>query len=175
MDAAIAAIDSSYFSAAVWLSVGIALIIAEFFLPGAISVFLGLGAILTAALTYLGALTTLHAQFLFWVFSSLVLILLLRSRITHWFPSLERYDPRPDEAEIVGRVVETLSDIRPGEKEGRVRFQGSAWAARSVDEPIAAGQKARILGRDNLCLIVEPYHEKNPPRRDDNAPDTSAY
>ncbi|MBX7058768.1 MAG: NfeD family protein [Leptospirales bacterium] len=155
-------VNNSTLSAVVWASAGIALVIAEFFVPGAICVFLGLGALLTGGFTYLGALNSLTSQFVFWVFSSLVLILILRARVTRWFPALERDDSRAENDEIAGRLVEVLEDIAPGESEGRVRFQGASWNARSEKDLLRRGEQARILRRDNLWLVVEASDETPP-------------
>ncbi|PSB06569.1 hypothetical protein C7B61_16880, partial [filamentous cyanobacterium CCP1] len=46
--------------------------------------------------------------------------------------------------------------IQPG-KNGRVRFQGSWWSARcEQDVTILPGEVVRVVGRQNITLIVEP-------------------
>jgi hypothetical protein len=45
-------------------------------------------------------------------------------------------------------------------KNGRVRFQGSWWSARCEQETtIFPGEMVRVVGRQNITLIVEPVVE----------------
>lgn len=145
------------FSGPAWIIFGVVLIIAEFAVPGAIVIFFGAGAVAVGALTMLGILTDLTGQLLAWAVLSLVMVLGFRRKVAEWFPSLERYDPKTDEMETVGKVVEVLEDVRPDSDAGRVRFQGSSWQARSVAGPVYQGARAKIVARENLLLLVEPF------------------
>lgn len=137
-----------------WLGLGVVLMLAEFFLPGIIAVFFGAGGILTALFVALGYLQTFPQQVFFWVLSSFILLMILRRQVRRWFPALESYNPYEEDKDIAGREVEVVEDIVPGESTGRVRFQGTTWSATS-DTPIAAGEKARVMSRENLLLTVE--------------------
>ncbi|MEQ9366503.1 MAG: hypothetical protein RIF32_19840, partial [Leptospirales bacterium] len=86
-----------------WIIFGLALIGLELAVPGAVIIFFGAGAVLTGLLTMAEILPGLQAQLLTWVLSSLVMVLLFRRKISQWFPALERYDPRPEPQEILGR------------------------------------------------------------------------
>ncbi len=137
-----------------WLGLGIVLFVSEFFLPGIIAVFFGAGGILTALFVALGYLQTLPQQLFFWVLSSFILLMVLRGQVRRWFPALESYTPYEEDKDIAGREVEVIEDIIPGETTGRVRFQGTTWKA-TADTLIPAGEKARVMSRENLVLTVE--------------------
>jgi membrane-bound serine protease (ClpP class) len=53
---------------------------------------------------------------------------------------------------LLGR---TASVIRALDPEGQVKIDGEIWAARA-STPAAVGDTVRIVGRDNLVLVVEP-------------------
>jgi membrane-bound serine protease (ClpP class) len=57
--------------------------------------------------------------------------------------------------EFAGQVAVALDRIGPGEL-GFVRFHGEYWKARS-DSIITSGQKARIIAKEGLTLVVEPF------------------
>lgn len=167
--------DSAFFGPAVWAGFGALLMIAEFFLPGAVTIFFGLGALLTGAATYYGLTESLYSQFFFWVSSSIVLTLLLRRQVVSWFPSIEKRE-RPLEEEImIGKMVEALTDIDADSDAGRVRYLGSSWQARSVGAPIPRGGRSRIVGRENLLLLVEPWTDEGAGHSVNNPDATRSY
>lgn len=61
--------------------------------------------------------------------------------------------PSHDLASLVGKIGEARTNIR---EEGTVYIDGEEWTARSTG-PIRLGSKVRVIGRDGLTLIVEPY------------------
>ena len=69
----------------VWLSVGVILILLEFMVPGVILVFLGIGVVFTAALTWLGVLPNATWQVIFFCGSSLALLFGLRKYFGRFF------------------------------------------------------------------------------------------
>ena len=54
----------------------------------------------------------------------------------------------------IGKIVPVIEYIQPGEVGGKVRYQGSNWKA-AASEPIAPGESVKIVGCDNITLIVE--------------------
>lgn len=67
------------------------------------------------------------------------------------------YELSDEDRDAVGSIVETLSPVRCEDHSGRIRFQGSTWPATAVAEDIPAGQKARIVYRENLAWVIESY------------------
>ena len=53
---------------------------------------------------------------------------------------------------LIGAVGEAVTDCRPY---GTVRIRGEVWQAR-CESGVDAGQRARVVGRDGLTLVVEP-------------------
>lgn len=143
------------FSYTVWLVLGLALIILEPLVPGLVVIFLGFGALLTAAVVYFDLIPGMAGQIFFWLITSGVMIGLLREQVRKIFPSLEKSEGS-DETEYLDREVEVVSLIDGKSDRGRVRFMGTTWKARcqSPEEQIPAGSYAKIAGRDNLTLIV---------------------
>jgi membrane protein implicated in regulation of membrane protease activity len=70
----------------------------------------------------------------------------------------ESYELSDEDFDAVGTVVETLSFIGTTTASGRIRFRGSSWSALCPDGEIPAGQLARIVYRDNIAWVVEPYY-----------------
>jgi membrane-bound ClpP family serine protease len=56
-----------------------------------------------------------------------------------------------DLAGLVGAVGEAKTEIRD---EGSVQVAGELWSARSTN-PIAAGERVRVIGREGFILEVE--------------------
>jgi NfeD-like. len=52
-------------------------------------------------------------------------------------------------------VVEVIEDISPGQQ-GRIQYSESSWQAKVEDDRvILKGEKATIIGRDNITWIVK--------------------
>ncbi len=57
--------------------------------------------------------------------------------------------------ELTGQA--TVDQLIQAGKMGRVRFQGSWWYAQcQQDTTLVPGQVVRVVGRDNITLLVEP-------------------
>jgi membrane-bound serine protease (ClpP class) len=60
-----------------------------------------------------------------------------------------------------GQIAQVRRDLNP---EGRVWFQGQSWYARSVSgKEIAVGKDVRIVGLEELTLLVEPLKTEDLP------------
>ena len=138
----------------IWIIVGITLVLLEVIIPGGFVVFLGISAVITGLLAYFEFMVNFGVLFLFWAALSLFLILLFRSQVHKWFPSLERFKPTTEYTEMFEKEVEVVEDVGPDSDEGRVRFQGTTWKAMSREGNLTAGEKAKIIGKKNITLIV---------------------
>ncbi len=137
----------------VWIVGGVILAAAELFLPGLIALFLGGGGIVTGVLVYFGYLDNVISQLFAWVCISFALFFLFRDQVMKRFPSLEKRDAVTEDQVMIGKLVDVIEEITP-ENPGRVRVHQSSWKAVS-SSTIRAGEKARIIARDQLILTVE--------------------
>lgn len=60
---------------------------------------------------------------------------------------------KPDTLEHAGKEAVVLEAIAPG-RPGRIIYQGTSWAANSIDETIPEGCPVVILEQDNLTFMV---------------------
>lgn len=140
----------------IWFLSGLALVLAEFALPGVILVFFGMGAWTAMITTWLGLTGSLTTQLLVFGISSVLYLVLLR----RWFQSrltgfeAGRQDPAHNLDEFTGREVKVLEAIAGDGLPGKVEFKGAAWTARAK-EPIAEGRRVRITRVESTVLFVE--------------------
>lgn len=144
----------------VWLFAGIFLIFAEFFIPGVVIVFFGVGALMTSfailLMDGLDAHLSMPLQMVVFLVSSIGFMMLLRNKLKATFLGKAMDDGEQRTFNIeVGKMVSVVELIEPGEVGGRVRYQGTLWSARSEQRHMP-GETVVIVGCDNLTLIVEP-------------------
>lgn len=138
-----------------WAIVGIIFIFIEFFIPGLVIAFFGVGALITALTTWIGISPSLPWQLLVFILSSILLLVLLRRYVKRVF-----YGGTKSELEVpnftveIGKIVPVVEYIQPGEVGGKVRYQGANWLAKA-DEPIPPGESVKIIGCDNITLLVK--------------------
>jgi membrane-bound serine protease (ClpP class) len=65
---------------------------------------------------------------------------------------LHKRKPATGAEGMIDLVGETLDDLCP---EGRVRVHGESWKAKTRGEAVEKGKKVRVVGVDNLVLVVE--------------------
>lgn len=141
----------------IWFIAGLALILAEFFVPGVILVFFGIGAWITALTTWLGWTDGSTSQLLTFAIGSIILLVVLR----RWFRSRffgyvgDSQNPEENIDEFAGKSVKVICDIAPNTDTGRVEFKGASWIARS-DTSIPEGSLAVIVSVDGINLKVRP-------------------
>jgi membrane protein implicated in regulation of membrane protease activity len=140
----------------VWAILGIIFIFIEFFIPGLVIAFFGVGALITALTTLLDLTNSIASQLLVFIVSTILLLVFLRKYVKNIFLGDTRETRgKKDALNIeIGKIVPVVELIQPGEVGGRVRYQGSTWAAKS-NETIAPGESVKILGCENITLIVE--------------------
>lgn len=140
-----------------WCIGGLALIIAEYFLPHFFAGFLGVAAIIVGLLRWTGLVTDFVPSFLTWAVTSTVLLLTLRQLAIKKLHAESSYQMTDEDVEAVGEIVEVVSTVGHNNNQGRIRFRGTTWPAMSREGTITAGSKVRLLYRDNLNWIVEPH------------------
>jgi len=143
----------------IWFGAGIALMVSEFFLPGMISVFLGLGAIVVAGGRWLGLIESFSLSFAVFLLSSTLFVVFLRRLAVRFFPAETSYKSEDDTINAVGKIVTVVTTVKENDKNGRIRYQGTTWPASSVCGTIEPGQKARLISKDNIGWIIEAFSE----------------
>ncbi|KFZ36768.1 hypothetical protein HR45_14185 [Shewanella mangrovi] len=139
-----------------WLLVGAILMLAELVIPGGIVIFLGAACMIVAAALWLGLITSVAQAFTLWFIASIVLLLLFRQVTQRLVGGDSHVDNTDEELDIYNQVAVVKESIGPGERLGRVSFQGADWPALGDGSEIAAGRQVRVVCRDNIALVVEP-------------------
>lgn len=136
-----------------WLVLGLVLMVAELFNPGAFLLWLGLGAMLTAAAIMLVAdMATVWQFVLFGLFSLVAIVAYQQWRRRN--PTSERSDQpllNRRAAQLVGekfRLDEPIVDGR-----GRLKIGDAFWSIHGPDQ--AAGTHVRVVATDGVSLTVE--------------------
>jgi len=143
----------------IWLIVGGVLMVAELVIPGLITVFLGIAGVIIALGYKLGLLSEIIPGIIIWFILSLFLVFVLRELIQKWMPGESRHKEINEDTDAFGSIVEVIEDIRIEDSNGRIKFRGTTWQATTSAPLIEKGSKAKIITRDNLVWIVEPYVE----------------
>jgi membrane protein implicated in regulation of membrane protease activity len=139
----------------IWTIVGLLFIFVEFFIPGLVIAFFGVGALVTALTTWIGITPSLSLQLIVFIVSSILLLILLRRLLKRTFLGKAQEETFDRNFNIeIGKIIPVVEFIQPGEVGGKVRYQGTNWTA-SATEPIAPGESVEITGIDGLTLIVE--------------------
>ena len=136
----------------IWAVIGLIFVGAEFFVPGVVIVFFGLGALLTSILSGLipGLKHSMALQIILWLASSSLSLAFLRKYLSQVFRGKM---VTTDGSEPSGKIAEVTESISP-ENPGRVHFQGTTWKATSFTESFQPGEKVEIIKEDGLSLIV---------------------
>ena len=143
----------------IWFFVGIGLLATELFIPGLVVCFLGLAAMIVAGFRWAGFFPGLMESFTAWFVTSIVLLVGLRQFVLRWIPSERTFQSTDEDLEAVGTIVDVVQQISSSDQNGRVRFGGTSWPAVTREGVIPAGQKVKLVLRDNLVWIVEPVAE----------------
>ena len=142
----------------IWLCAGVILIISEFLLPGLVSVFLGISALLVSLLIYLRLLNGVIESLTLWFIISVFLLLTIRQIAARLLPSESEFKYFGEDVEALGKIVEVVDDLTATDTRGRIRFQGTDWPARTDSGIIKKGAKAIIKYRDNISWVVGPVN-----------------
>ncbi|MCC4834755.1 NfeD family protein [Shewanella sp. 10N.7] len=146
----------------IWLIVGLILMVAEIIVPGGIVILLGAACVIVAAALFAGIVDGATQSFTLWFITSIVLLLSFRHITQKMIGGDAHVDNTDEEMDLYNQIVTVKADIGPGEHEGRVTFSGTEWPALGDGTEIKSGSKVRIICRENIGLIVEPYVESEP-------------
>ena len=140
-------------SPTIWFLIGLGLVLAEFFVPGVILVFLGVAAWIVAILDW-AFLDSFTGQL--WVFGivSIGLVVFVRKYVKAWFAGKESAGASDIDEEFIGKSVEVVKAIRVGSY-GLVELKGSNWKATSESD-LNEGDYAEVVERVGLTLKVIP-------------------
>jgi membrane protein implicated in regulation of membrane protease activity len=139
----------------IWLLSGVVLSLLELIIPGGIIVFVGVAGIIVSLLIKFGFITNLVTSFIIWFILSIIFMFVLRSFFMKFFEGETFVENTSEDEDAKGAIVEIVETIFPY-KEGRIRFRGSSWKARSEKE-IKKGDKGVIIERDQSVWIVKPF------------------
>lgn len=137
---------------------GLAFMLAEKLLPSGVWIFLGLGGLSVAALRAMGVFVDPFVALFAWLILSTVLTVALRPVAMRYFGGEVSIGVINEDAEAIGQHVRVVEAIAP-DAPGRIRFRGTDWDAKALDDTIPEGHEAKILARNNLTWIVEPVAE----------------
>jgi inner membrane protein len=144
-------IDFSLSPALAWALVGLVLLIAELATVSFILCFIGMGALIVAATTWIGLTPSFSSQLIVFSASSLALLFLLRKTAKKLFAG--HADVPPDYA---GQKVDVVKPI-PAGGEGTVRYRGSDWIAFSdTNRTIPEGATVQIETIEGIRVKVKP-------------------
>lgn len=137
-----------------WLILGALLMGAEVLVPGLVIIFFGAAAVLVGLAASLGLVTTLPGALALWMLTSGGLVFGARGGLKRLGPGETDRASTDEELDAFGEVVQVVQTVGP-DQVGRIRFRGTTWSAKTVEEQLEPGAAARIITRDNLVWIVE--------------------
>jgi len=131
-----------------WLAIGFFLLAAELLTTGFVFIFLGIGALLTAILLFLGIELSISAQVISFVLLSFGTMLILRKPLQRKFnqSSKEEYN------DFKGQSCEVLT-WNSENQSGTVKYRGTQWQAKS-SQPFQVAQLATIESIDGITLTI---------------------
>ena len=141
--------------AAIWLISGLILMVAELVVPGGILLFVGLSAVITSAAWFFGVVSGRPNAFVMFFILTMVLILAFRGVTQKLVGGDSTVANTDEDLDIYGKTAIVLEKIGPGEKIGRIEFQGSQWPALSDGSEISSGSEVTIVCHENISLLVE--------------------
>ena len=150
--------DTFFTTPVIWFIIGLIMILLEFALPGVIIIFFGIGAWITAILSWIFVLG-INNQLKVFIISSLVLLISLRKWLKNIFYGQIESSQKPGEnlEDLLGEEAIVTRPIKTGS--GKVRFRGTDWKAKSK-HPIPKDEVVKIIDKESITLIVEPIKKE---------------
>ena len=134
-----------------WLILVAVMLVIEIFTMGLTTIWFSLGAVAAAIAAGLGA--PLWVQILLFTVVSVVIMILVRPFA---LKVMDRNRTKTNIDEVIGKQAEVLEPIDNQKEQGKVRFRGVEWMARSVDgSTVAAGDVVTVEEVSGVKLLVK--------------------
>ncbi|MEQ9310277.1 MAG: NfeD family protein [Balneolaceae bacterium] len=143
----------------IFLIGGILLMATEWLIPSGVAVVFGFSGLLVGVIRFFGLLEDPVTATLAWVVASALLAVVTLPFMKKYFGGETSSKFADEDYEAMDQVVDVIEPIDEYTNEGRIRFQGISWQARSLDGDIPTGTQVRIKYRDNTTWIVEPVNQ----------------
>jgi len=137
-----------------WILVGLGLLALELFTPSGFFIFfIGVSFLITGTVTYFEILSGLTQQLVLTSFLTLLLVLLLRKRISGLWASAQ--GTTGDSRSIEGQMVVLSETIKPGAS-GRGSFRGANWTVKNIGSITAeSGKEYVVVSRQGISVSIE--------------------
>ena len=134
-----------------WLILVAVMLVIEIFTMGLTTIWFSLGAVAAAIAAGLGA--PLWVQILLFTVVSVVIMILVRPFA---LKVMDRNRTKTNIDEVIGNQAEVIESIDNQKEQGKVRFRGVEWMARSVDgSTVAAGDVVTVEEVSGVKLLVK--------------------
>ena len=141
----------------IWTIVGGVFILSQLVIPGLITIFIGLAAVLTGLAIKFNYADSLTSVLTIFIVSTLFFLIVIRTFFLRFYKGDTTVHNVDEQDEVKGSIVVVDEDIEPY-KDGRIHFRGTTWQARS-DSALLKNQKAIIIRLDGNTFIVKPIEE----------------
>lgn len=140
----------------IFLFGGILLIALESMVPSGIAAILGVSGVLVSLVRMLGFFDDPITATMAWFILSAVIGVGTLPILKKYFGGESFAKVADEDFEAMDQIVEAIEPIDEESNEGRIRYQGISWQARSIEGHIPSGTQVRIKHRENTTWIVEP-------------------
>ena len=139
-----------------WFLAGVLFFVIELISPGFVLMFFGIGAWISAIISWTGISHSLVIQIVIFLVVSILTLVFLRSKFSAWMKGRESGQQPPGDSltSVKGQKAVTITEIHPNGVDCKVEFNGTKWNAES-DEVIEKGTPVEIVERKNLVLKVK--------------------
>ncbi|WP_394203948.1 NfeD family protein [Shewanella waksmanii] len=143
----------------IWAVIGVILMLAEIIVPGGIVILIGAACLIVAGALTFGIVEGFVQALTLWFITSMVLLLAFRHVTQRLIGGDAHVDNTDEELDLYNQPAIVKQTIGPGQKQGRVEFQGTEWSALGDGSEIEAGTQVKVICRENIALVVEPILE----------------
>lgn len=135
----------------------------EFLVPSGMALILGASGLIVGIARFFGLLEDPVTATMTWVFTSAAISILAMPFIRKYLKAETSFKLADEDYEAMDQIVDVVEPIDEHSNEGRIRFQGISWQARTLEGEVPAGKKVKIKYRDNTTWIVEPVDQIQEP------------